>query len=87
MISFFIWTHKEDKLETFLEHVNGFDPSIKFIHESSKERLPFLYLKVILSNEKLLLTFLLKIQIDISIYTIHHFIQTILNGLLCIAKH
>ena len=31
---------------SFLEHHNSFDPSLKFIHESSKESLPFLDLKV-----------------------------------------
>ena len=43
---FFIWRDREDKLKTFLEHLNSFDPSLKFTHESSKENLPFLGLKV-----------------------------------------
>ena len=49
----FIWTHVEDKLKTFLEHLNSFDPSLKFTHESSKESLPFLDLKVKLSKGKI----------------------------------
>ena len=39
---FFIWTRGEGKLKTFLEHLDSFDPSLKFTHESSKESLPFL---------------------------------------------
>ena len=49
---FFVWTHGE-KLKTFLEHLNSFDPSFKFTHESSKESLPFLDLKVKLSKGKI----------------------------------
>ena len=29
---FFIWPHGEDNLETFVEHRNSFDPSLKLIH-------------------------------------------------------
>ena len=43
---FFIWTRGEDKLKTVLEYLNSFDPSLKFTHESNKESLPFLDLKV-----------------------------------------
>ena len=31
---FFIWTHGEDKLKTFLENLNQFHPNIKSKHES-----------------------------------------------------
>ena len=50
---FFIWTHGEDKLKTFLEHLESFDPNLKFSHESRKESLPFLDLKVKLSKGKI----------------------------------
>ena len=43
---FFIWTHGEDKLKTFLENFNQFHPNIKFTHESSTEGIPFLDLRV-----------------------------------------
>ena len=54
MISFFIWTHGEDKFKRFLEHLNTFDSNLKFNHESSKKSLPFLDLKVKLSKGKLI---------------------------------
>ena len=50
---FFIWTHSEDKLKTFLENLNQFHPNIKFTHESSRESIPFLDLRVKLSQGKL----------------------------------
>ena len=43
---FFIWTHGENKLKTFLENLNQFHPNIKFTHESSTESNPFLNLMV-----------------------------------------
>ena len=33
---FFIWTHGEKTLETFLEKLNKFHPNTKFTHESRK---------------------------------------------------
>ena len=53
MIFFFIWTHGEGKLKTFLENLNQFHPNIKFTHESSTESIPFLDLRVKLSQGKL----------------------------------
>ena len=50
---FFIWARGEDKLKTFLEHLDSFDPSLKFTYEPSKESLPFLDLKVKLSKGKI----------------------------------
>ena len=49
---FFIWTHGEDKLETFLENLNQFHPNIKFKHDSSTESIPFLDLSVKLLQGK-----------------------------------
>ena len=47
---FFIWTHDEDKLKTFLENLNLLRPIIKFTHESITEIIPFLDLRVKLSQ-------------------------------------
>ena len=50
---FFIWTHGEQKLNSFLEELNNYHPNIKFTHESSKENIFFLDLFVSLSENKL----------------------------------
>ena len=50
---FFIWTHDEDKLKTFLEDLNLLRPIIKFTHESITEIIPFLDLRVKLSQRNL----------------------------------
>ena len=47
---FFIWNHGQEKLDSFLEELNGFNPYLKFTYESSKESIPFLDLSVSLSN-------------------------------------
>ena len=47
---FFIWTHGQEKLDSFLEELNRCNSSIKFRYESSKTSIPFLDLKVSLSN-------------------------------------
>ena len=38
---FFIWTHGENELKSFLQKLNQFHPSLSFTHESSKNILPF----------------------------------------------
>ena len=50
---FFIWTLGKDKLNTFLEHLKSFDPSLKSTHELREKSLPFLDLKVKLSKGKM----------------------------------
>ena len=50
---FFTWTHGEDQLKIFLENLNQFHPNIKFTYESSTESIPFLDLRVKLSQGKL----------------------------------
>ena len=47
---FFIWTHGQEKLDSFLEELNRCNSSIKFTYESSKTSIPFLDLTVSLSN-------------------------------------
>ena len=46
---FFIWTHGQEKLDSFLEELKRFNSSIKVAYESSKTTIPFLDLKVTLS--------------------------------------
>ena len=50
---FFIWTHCEEKLPSFLNDFNNYHPNTKFTHEYNKEHIPFLDLKVKLSGNKL----------------------------------
>ena len=47
---FFIWTHGQEKLDSFLEELNRCNSYLKFTYESSKTSIPFLDLKVSLSN-------------------------------------
>ena len=46
---FFVWTHGESELESFLERLNGFHPSLRFTHESSRDKISFL--DVTISND------------------------------------
>ena len=50
---FFIWTHGQEKLDSFLEELNRCNSYLKFTYESSKTGIPFLDLKVSLSNGNL----------------------------------
>ena len=50
---FFILKHGEDKIKMFLERLNSFYPTLRFIHELSKESLPILDLKLKLSKGKI----------------------------------
>ena len=43
---FFIWTHGQEKLHSFLEELNRCNSYLKFTYESSKTNIPFLDLKV-----------------------------------------
>ena len=51
---FFIWTHGEQQLQTFLLSLNQFHADIKFTYESSKESTAFLDLKVSIKNIKII---------------------------------
>ena len=53
MIYFFFWTHGEEKLKFFLADLNKYHPYINFAHESNKECINFLDLKVSLLDNKL----------------------------------
>ena len=83
---FFYLDTRGRHLKTFLKHLNSFDPCLKFTNESSKESLPFLDFKVKLSKVIISTYFYVK-DTDSHQYLHYTFlIQTILNGLLCIAK-
>ena len=47
---FFIWTHRQEKRDSFFEELNRCNAYLKFTYESSKTSIPFLDLKVSLSN-------------------------------------
>ena len=49
----FIWTHGQDELDSFLEELNRSNSYLKFTYESSKKSIPFLDLKMSLSNGNL----------------------------------
>ena len=44
---FFIWTHGQSKLDSFLEYLNEFHQTIKFTSESSMEKVSFLDVMVV----------------------------------------
>eukprot|EP00794_Sanderia_malayensis_P018386 gene18386-20236_t len=44
---FFIWTHGQSRLDSFLEYLNGFHQTIKFTSESSMEKVSFLDVMVV----------------------------------------
>ena len=50
---FFIWTHREEKLASFLNVLNNHHPNIKFTNKSYKEHIPFSDLNMGLSENKL----------------------------------
>ena len=51
---FFIWTHGEENRQKFMAEFNVFSDDIKFPYEYNKDTIPFLDLKVISSNGKLI---------------------------------
>ena len=56
---FMVWTHGEDKLEDFINHINSLHSTIKFTHEFSKSHISFLEVTVSLDNNN-------KISTDLS---------------------
>ena len=75
----FVWTHVEEKRDSFLEELNRCNSYLKFAYESSKTSIPFLDLKVILSKGTFPLICTSNRQIDTSFYFTHHLILIILN--------
>jgi hypothetical protein len=50
---FFIWTHGQEKWVSFLEYLNSYHGSIKFVAQVSKQSVPFLDMEVKLINGKI----------------------------------
>ena len=50
---FFVWTHREEKFQSFLIDLNNYNPNNKFPNEFNKERKPFLGLRAIFCDSKL----------------------------------
>ena len=50
---FFIWTHGENELKSFMEKLNQFHQSLSFTYESNKKENAFSDYKVNLSENKL----------------------------------
>ena len=47
---FFIWGHGEEQLKEFINQINSFHPTIKFIADWSKEKVNFLDVDVAVKN-------------------------------------
>ena len=85
-VVFFIWTHGEEKLASFIDDLNNYHPNIKFTRWSNKEHIPFLDLNVNLLGNKLSTNLTLNQLTGISICTILLHTQNILRNLLFTAK-
>ena len=78
---FFIGTHGQEKLHSFLEEPNRCNSYLKFTYESRKTSIPFVDLKVSLSNAVQIPQICKSnLQIDTSFYITHRLILIILNA-------
>ena len=68
---FMVWTHGEDKLEDFINHVNSLHSTIKFTHEFSKSHISFLDVTVSLDNNNKISTDLFVKSTDTHQYLLH----------------
>ena len=57
---FFIWTHGENEVKSFMQKLNQFHPNLSFTYESSKKEIAFLDCKVNLFENKLTADFYVK---------------------------
>ena len=48
-----VWTHGNEKLESFIAYLNSIHPNIKFTSERSTTSIPFLDVKIFLENGKI----------------------------------
>ena len=48
-----IWTHGNEKLDSFIAYLNSIQPTIKFTSERSTTSIPFLDVKILLVNGKI----------------------------------
>ena len=68
---FMVWTHGEDKLEDFINHINSLHSTIKFTHEFSKSHISFLDVTVSLDNNNKISKDLFVKWTDIHQYLLH----------------
>ena len=68
---FMVWTHGEDKLEHFINHINSLQSTIKFTHEFSKSHISFLDVMVLLDNNNKISTDLFVKSTDSHQYLQH----------------
>ena len=87
---FMVWTHREDKLEDFINHINSLHSTIKFTHEFSKSHISFLDVTVSLDNNNTISTDLFVKSTDIHQYLLHtschpsHIKNLYLSASLCV---
>ena len=79
-MSFFIWTHGQEKLDSFLEELNRYNSYLKFTYESSKTSILFLDLKVSLSYGDLSTDLHIKSTDRQQFYITHRLIFIILSA-------
>ena len=48
-----VWTHGNEKLDSFIAYLNSIHPTIKFTSERSTTSIPFLDVKILLENGKI----------------------------------
>ena len=66
-----VWTHGEDRLEDFINHINSLHSTIKFTHEFSKSHISFLDVTVSLDNNNKISTDLFIKSTDAHQYLLH----------------
>ena len=87
---FMVWTHGEDKLEDFINHINSLHSTIKFTHEFSKSHISFLDVTVSLDNNNKISTDLFVKSTDTHQYLLHtschpsHIKNLYLSASLCV---
>ena len=57
---YFIWTHGDQKLQTFLRSLNEFNTDMKFTYESSKESIAFIDPKVSVKSSNIITNLYIK---------------------------
>ena len=68
---FMVWTHGEEKLEDFINHINSLQSTIKFTHDFSKSHISFLDVTVSLDNNNKISTDLFVKSTDTHQYLLH----------------
>ena len=68
---FMVWTHGEDKLEDFINHINSLHSTMKFTHEFSESHISFLDVTVSLDNNNKISKDLFVKSTDTHQYLLH----------------